>query len=122
MRVPEIGGPRAATAESPTARSAPDNAACQLALTLYRLRLERGLSLRQLAKSLGYNSHSVFADFENARRIPDERLLRSFEDHFDLPTGSLLSIRSQALVERAADMVDRRAVFLSGVASELPMS
>ncbi|MYW05930.1 helix-turn-helix transcriptional regulator [Streptomyces sp. SID3343] len=74
----------------------------ELGLTLYRLRLERGLSLRALARCLGYSSHSAFADFEKARRMPGESLMIAYERLFELPHGPLVALRSQALAERAA--------------------
>ncbi|MGW9210041.1 helix-turn-helix domain-containing protein [Embleya sp. NPDC055664] len=74
----------------------------ELGLTLYRLRLERGLSLRALARSLGYSSHSAFADFEKARRMPGEPLLLAYERLFELPRGLLLELHARALAERAA--------------------
>ncbi|MGC0416678.1 helix-turn-helix domain-containing protein [Embleya sp. AB8] len=74
----------------------------ELGLTLYRLRLERGLSLRALARCLGYSSHSAFADFEKARRMPGEPLLVAYERLFELPLGPLVALRTQALAERAA--------------------
>ncbi|OPC80875.1 hypothetical protein B4N89_07845 [Embleya scabrispora] len=74
----------------------------ELGLTLYRLRLERGLSLRALARRLGYSSHSAFADFEKARRMPGEPLLVAYERLFELPHGLLLELRARALAERAA--------------------
>lgn len=76
-----------------------------LALALYRVRLEKGLSLRALAQQLGYSAHSMFADLEKARRLPSEPLLRSYEERFGLPPRSLLDLRQQALIERAARII-----------------
>lgn len=80
---------------------APDSAQRRLSLELYRLRLERGLSLRELARLMGYSAHSVFVDVEKGRRLPSESLLTAYEKRFELPTDSLLRLRRQALVERA---------------------
>ncbi len=76
-----------------------------LGLALYRVRLEKGLSLRALAQQLGYSAHSMFADLEKARRLPSESLLRSYEERFALPPRSLLDLRQQALIERAARII-----------------
>jgi transcriptional regulator with XRE-family HTH domain len=76
-----------------------------LGLALYRVRLEKGLSLRAMAQRMGYSSHSMFAELEKARRLPSEALLRTYEEHFDLPPRSLVDLRQQALIERAARLI-----------------
>lgn len=87
----------------------------ELGLTLYRLRLERGLSLRALARCLGYSSHSAFADFEKARRMPGEPLLIAYERLFELPRGLLLELHARALAERAARLTAiRESTVLGG--------
>jgi transcriptional regulator with XRE-family HTH domain len=78
----------------------------ELGLTLHRLRLENGLSLRALARRLGYSAHSMFSDIEKGRKIPAEPLIRSYEQCFDLPAGSLRALRRKALAERARRMTD----------------
>ncbi|WP_439676791.1 helix-turn-helix domain-containing protein [Embleya sp. MST-111070] len=88
----------------------------ELGLTLYRLRLERGLSLRALARCLGYSSHSAFADFEKARRMPGEPLLVAYERLFELPQGLLLELHARALAERAARLTAiRESTVLGGM-------
>ncbi|MFI0899725.1 helix-turn-helix domain-containing protein [Streptomyces sp. NPDC020983] len=78
----------------------------RLGLTLYRLRLERELSLRALARLLGYSAHSVFVDVERGQRLPSEALVGAYERAFGLPPGSLLKLRRQALAERAERLTD----------------
>ena len=78
----------------------------ELGLALYRLRLERGLSLRALARRMDYSAHSVFVDVERGQRLPSESLVSGYERCFDLPTGSLLRLRQKALVERADLLTD----------------
>lgn len=92
---------RPATAHTPAERD--------LGLALYQLRLENGLSLRALAQRLGYNAHSVVADIEKGRKIPSESLVRSYEECFGLPTGSLRPLRQQAMAERAERMTAKLA-------------
>lgn len=75
-----------------------------LGLTLHRLRLEHGLSLRALAQRLGYSAHSVFSAIEKGRRIPSESLIRSYEQCFGLPAGALRALRRKAMAERAERM------------------
>ncbi|MEZ0090790.1 transcriptional regulator with XRE-family HTH domain [Streptacidiphilus sp. EB129] len=87
----------------------------ELGLALYRLRMERGLSLRALAKLLGYSAHSGFADVEKARRLPSESLVRSYEECFAVPPNSLLALRQEALRARAVLLTDRFAAGSSGV-------
>jgi transcriptional regulator with XRE-family HTH domain len=77
------------------------DAAAELAATLYRLRLERGLSLRALAPRLGFSSHSALVDYEKGQRIPPEDLLRAYEKFFAQTTGSLQELRSSALTQSA---------------------
>jgi DNA-binding XRE family transcriptional regulator len=92
---------RPATAHTPAERG--------LGLALYQLRLENGLSLRALAQRLGYNAHSVVADIEKGRKIPSESLVRSYEECFGLPAGSLRTLRQQAMAERAQRMTAKLA-------------
>ncbi|WP_406207420.1 helix-turn-helix domain-containing protein [Kitasatospora sp. NBC_01560] len=73
-------------------------------MTLRRLRLERGLSMRALAQQLGYSAHSMFSDIEMGRRIPSEALVGSYEECFGLPPGSLRVLRRRAMADRARRM------------------
>ncbi|MEV7777492.1 helix-turn-helix domain-containing protein [Kitasatospora sp. NPDC088351] len=76
----------------------------ELGIVLRRLRLERGLSMRALARRLGYSAHSMFSDIEMGRRIPSEALVGSYEETFGLPPGSLLVVRQRAMAGRARRM------------------
>ncbi|MFF7633556.1 helix-turn-helix domain-containing protein [Kitasatospora sp. NPDC008050] len=86
----------------------------ELGLALYRLRAERGLSLRALAKLMGYSAHSVFADVEKARRLPSESLIRCYEERFEVPPNSLTALRRRALRERAVRLTARFAADSAG--------
>ncbi|WEH36577.1 helix-turn-helix transcriptional regulator [Streptomyces sp. AM 4-1-1] len=93
----------------PDARPAPQPpdalpAEIRLGLALRRLRLEEGLSLRALARRLGYSAHSAIADFEGGRRLPSEALVRSCESVFAVPPGTLLALRREALADRAGQL------------------
>lgn len=92
----------------------------ELGLALYRLRAEGGLSLRALAKLMGYSAHSVFADVEKARRFPSESLIRCYEEHFDVPPDSLMALRRRALRERAVRLTARFAAASSAGPSPTP--
>ena len=92
----------------------------ELGLALYRLRLERGLSLRALARRMDYSAHSVFVDVEKGLRLPSESLVNAYEKCFDLPAGSLLSLRQRALVERADELTDALGRTLDPPAAPAP--
>ncbi|MCX4751650.1 hypothetical protein OG455_40155 [Kitasatospora sp. NBC_01287] len=112
--VPARPGPARPGAARPALAPAPAHGAPagprhqELGLLLYRLRLERGLSLRALARCLGYSSHSAFADFEKARRLPGEPLLLAYERLCELRPGSLVELRALVLAERAAALAAAR--------------
>ena len=74
----------------------------RLGAILYRHRVERGLSLRTMARRLGLSAHSGLLDYERGRRIPPEDLLSAYERVFELPADRLCGLRRQALAERAA--------------------
>lgn len=76
-------------------------ATTELAGELRRLRLDHGLSYRLLARRLGLSAHSGLADYENGRRIPPIDLITSYEKVFELPRGSLETVRARAFAERA---------------------
>jgi transcriptional regulator with XRE-family HTH domain len=99
----------------------PRSAQRELGLALYRLRLERGLSLRALARQLDYSAHSVFVDVEKGLRLPSEALVNAYERCFDLPPGSLLSLRQRALVERADALTDALGRTLDLPAAPTPL-
>lgn len=101
MRATSGGGSPEQTQTHP-----PVSAQRELGLALYRLRLERGLSLRALARQLDYSAHSVFVDVEKGQRLPSESLVSAYERCFELPVGSLLRLRQKALVERADLLTD----------------
>ncbi|WP_031512972.1 helix-turn-helix domain-containing protein [Streptomyces sp. NRRL F-5123] len=98
--------PHGPSAVAPPAGGAALPAQRRLGLALYRLRLEHELSLRALARLLGYSAHSVFVDVERGQRLPSEALVCAYERAFGLPPGSLLNLRRQALAERAERLTD----------------
>ncbi|MEE4544526.1 helix-turn-helix transcriptional regulator [Streptomyces sp. V4-01] len=83
-------------------RGSRSSAQTSFAVTLRRLRLEEGMSLRELARRLGYSAHSTIADFESGRRLPSETLVRECEALFAVTAGSLVAQRRQVLAEKAA--------------------
>jgi tetratricopeptide (TPR) repeat protein/transcriptional regulator with XRE-family HTH domain len=101
-------------------------AAAALALMLRRLRKERGLSMREMARPLNLAAHSAVADFESGRRLPAADILAAYERHFGLSSGSLLALRQKALAERAgeearlASLELRAAALDSAAPAQLP--
>lgn len=77
------------------------DATSELAATLRQHRLANGLSFRELAKRLGLSAHSGLSDYEHGRRIPPADLVTAYERVFDLPAGTLKTLRDRAFQERA---------------------
>lgn len=78
-----------------------DDAREELARLLRQCRLDRGMSLRVLARRMGMSAHSGLADYEWGRRIPPEDLIAAYARVFDLPAGALHDLRARAFAERA---------------------
>ncbi|AHH93817.1 hypothetical protein KALB_440 [Kutzneria albida DSM 43870] len=89
-------------------------AAIRLGAELRRLRLERGLSLRAMAKRVGMSAHSGLVDYERGNRIPPHDLLTSYLRELRPTDQKLVSLHRLAMSERA----DLRA----GIAPEPPVS
>ena len=64
---------------------------------LLRLRLERGLSLRKLARQLGMTAHSGIVDYERGVRIPPPDLMSSYVQVLQ-PRGNRLTQLSLATI------------------------
>jgi transcriptional regulator with XRE-family HTH domain len=80
----------------------------ELGLTLYQLRLARGLSLRTLARQVGMASHGGLADYECGRRIPPEDVIHTYERVLGIGDHRLVRLREQALRDRAAAKTAQR--------------
>jgi transcriptional regulator with XRE-family HTH domain len=76
-------------------------ARAELAARLRSLRMQRGMTQRELARSLTFASHSSIGEFERGSRIPAPDVLSAYERFLGLPTGELLGIRDRALIENA---------------------
>jgi WD40 repeat protein/transcriptional regulator with XRE-family HTH domain len=66
---------------------------------LRRLRVETGMSLRQLGRSL-HRAHSTISEFESGRRLPGADVVEQYEDYFGLPRGTLGAQRERARAAR----------------------
>ena len=89
-----------AVMESSTGSSS-RSAAELLGRELFRLRQERGLSLRQMARALGMTAHSGLVDYERGYRIPPNGLMASYARALNPKDGRLLTLHRAALAERA---------------------
>jgi tetratricopeptide (TPR) repeat protein/transcriptional regulator with XRE-family HTH domain len=98
-------------------QSGAGRAAAALGLTLYQLRLARGLSLRMLARRLGMSGHGSLLEYERGRRIPPEDVVLGYERVLEVTDGRLQRLRDQALLERAAAKAAQRQ---DGAATEEP--
>jgi transcriptional regulator with XRE-family HTH domain len=76
-------------------------AAERLGDELLRLRLERGLSLRKMAKELGMTAHSGLVDYERGYRIPPNGLLAAYARALRVDDDRLTVLHRAAMAERA---------------------
>lgn len=78
------------------------------------LRLERGLSLRKLARQLGMTAHSGLVDYERGIRIPPPDLMSSYVQVLQPGGSNLTQLYEAALADRA-----KKRVFAS-LQTEIP--
>ena len=64
-------------------------------------RVASGVSLRTMARRLGFSGHSHLADYERGRRLPCKEIVAAYEQTLDLPAGQLGQVHDRALAERA---------------------
>ena len=57
---------------------------------LRRLRLQRGLTLQELAVALGYKTHAYISELENGRKLPTAGLVLRTARFFAVTTDELL--------------------------------
>lgn len=81
--------------------------------TLKKLRTEKGLSQRDLAKSM-YVTRSTVARWENGSRLPDAAMLSRLAQCLDEDVSTLLSAVAQSGEAPNVIMVDDRKVVLTG--------
>jgi transcriptional regulator with XRE-family HTH domain len=87
---------------------------------LYQLRIQQGLTQRQMAAALGLSAHSNIADFEAGRRLPHNDILVSYEQHFALAGGELQRMRQHALAARARSRAPRAGLPFSPLDGAAP--
>lgn len=57
---------------------------------LRRLRMQQGLTLKELATELGYKTHAYLSELESGRKLPTAGLVLRVARFFDVPTDELL--------------------------------
>ncbi|MEV6235440.1 helix-turn-helix domain-containing protein [Lentzea sp. NPDC051838] len=81
---------------------------------LLRLRLERGLSLRKLARQLGMAAHSGIVDYERGVRIPPPDLMTAYVQVLRPEGNRLTQLYEAAMADRAQQRV------LNSIQPEIP--
>ena len=90
----------------------------QFAETLKKLRAERGLSQRELAKRL-YVTRSAVARWENGSRLPDAAMISRIAQCFGVDVRTLLAVVADSEESPHVIMVDDRKIILTGELSVL---
>ena len=81
--------------------------------TLKRLRIERGFSQRELAKTM-YVTQSTVARWENGSRLPDAAMLSRLSECLGVDVGTLLNVAAESDEPPHVIMVEDRDVILTG--------
>jgi transcriptional regulator with XRE-family HTH domain len=76
----------------------------ELGAAMRYYRVASGVSLRAMARRLGFSGHSHLADYERGRRLPYKKIVTAYEQHLQLPAGRLDELHDRALAERAGRM------------------
>lgn len=71
-----------------------------------------GMSLRNMAKQLGYHSHTTLSSYERGAVMPTDEVVSGYERVLDLTPGSLGSVLEGARIERHGDAWAKRRVHL----------
>ena len=81
-----------------------------LGAELRRLRLELGISQRELTQRIGLSAHSNLGEYERGSRIPPCDIILACERLFPVQPGYLQHLRRQALRERAR-LITRQSAY-----------
>jgi transcriptional regulator with XRE-family HTH domain len=71
-----------------------------------------GLSLRSLAKQLGYHSHTTLSSYERGAVMPTDEAVTGYERVLGLTVGTLTSVLEEARIERHGDAWAKRRVHI----------
>lgn len=86
--------------------------------TLKRLRMERGLSQRELAGRV-FVTRSTVARWESGNRLPDAAMISRLSQCLDVDVNTLLSVAAQSDEAPNVILVDDRKIILAGGLSVL---
>ncbi|MBQ9005705.1 MAG: helix-turn-helix domain-containing protein [Atopobiaceae bacterium] len=86
--------------------------------TLKKLRTEKGLSQRELAREL-YVTQSTITRWENGSRLPDAEMIFQLAHHLGVDAGMLLSTAAEGGEPPIVIMVEDRELILAGGLSVL---
>jgi len=75
---------------------------------LRQAREDGGLSLRELAKRLGYNSHTTLSAYERGSVMPTDQVIEGYERVLGLPDGPLKATLEEANIARHGDAWAKR--------------
>lgn len=104
-------GRGAGTAQAPEDSPHPVRGAVRwLGAELRRLRLELGISQRELTQQIGLSAHSNLGEYERGSRIPPCDIILACERLFPVQPGYLQHLRRQALRERAR-LITRQSAY-----------
>lgn len=98
----------------PTTHALPEQ---RVGAALREAREAGGLSLREVAKRLGYNSHTTLSGYERGSIMPTEAVVEGYERLLGLPSGKLAKVLEAACIERHGDAWTKRRSFLPHVPS-----
>ena len=66
------------------------------------------ISLRGMAKRLGYHSHTTFSSYERGEVMPTDEVVKGYERILGLASGTLTSVLEEARIERHGDPFAKR--------------
>jgi transcriptional regulator with XRE-family HTH domain len=72
----------------------------------------QGISLRQMAKRLGYHSHTTLSSYERGAVMPTDEAVQGYERVLGLEPAALVSVLESARIERHGDAWAKRRVHL----------
>jgi transcriptional regulator with XRE-family HTH domain len=67
-----------------------------------------GVSLRKLAKQLGYQSHTTLSGYERGAIMPTDAVVAGYEQALGVEPGSLMAVLEAARIERHGDAWPKR--------------
>ena len=81
--------------------------------TLKRLRMEKGLSQRELAEQI-YVTQSTVARWENGSRLPDTSMMSRLSGCLDVDINTLLNVTAGSVESPNVILVEDREIILTG--------